>query len=55
VSVASVHEVFDENGEIVDARVEKQLRGVATGLLHYVDQNICPRFALEAMVREQAA
>lgn len=55
VSVARVREVFDENGEIVDERVEKQLRGVATGLLHYVDQNICPRFALEAMVREQAA
>jgi len=55
VSVARVREVFDENGEVVDERVEKQLRGVATGLLHYVDQNICPRFALEAMVREQAA
>ncbi len=55
VSVARVREVFDENGEIVDERVEKQLRGVATGLLHYVDLNICPRFALEAMVREQAA
>lgn len=55
VSVARVREVFDENGAIVDEQVEKQLRGVVTGLLNYVDQNICPRLTLEAMVREHAA
>ena len=55
VSVAGVRSVFDANGDITDERVEKQLRGVAVGLLHYIDQNVCPRFALEAMVREQAA
>jgi chromate reductase len=55
VSVAGVRSVFDADGNVTDERVEKQLRGVATGLLHYIDQNVCPRFALEAMVREQAA
>ncbi len=52
VSVAGVHHVFDEQGNCLDASVEKQIRGVATHLLHYLDLNVCPRIALEAIVRE---
>jgi len=33
--------------------VEKQIRGLARSLMDYVGQNICPRIALEAMVREK--
>jgi NAD(P)H-dependent FMN reductase len=52
VSVAGIRDVFNSSGEIVDERVEKRLRGVATGLLHYIDEHVCPKFALEAMVRQ---
>lgn len=54
VSVARVRTVFDESG-ITDERVEKQLRGAARGLIHYLERHVCPRMALEAMVRERAA
>lgn len=54
VSVAGVQAKFDENGNILDAPTEKQIRGVADGLMHYIDDNICPRYALEQMVRAGA-
>lgn len=51
VSVAGVNRVFDEEGNCLDEGIEKQVRGVATNLMHYLHQNVCPRMALEAMVR----
>lgn len=52
VSVARVQQVFDEEGNCLDAKVEAQLRRLATTLVDYIRQNICPRVAFEAMVRE---
>lgn len=52
VSVAGVNRVFDEDGNCVDERAGKRIRGCATGMLDYIRQSICPRMALEAMVRE---
>ena len=54
VSVAGVQKVFDAEGRCLDENVEKRIRGVATGLLEYVHGNICPRIALEQMVRLHA-
>ncbi len=54
VSVAGVNQVFDDAGNCTDEGVEKQLRGVAHRLVDYVDDNLCPRFALEHMVRDRA-
>ena len=51
VSVARVRSVFDEEGHCQDARIEKRIRGVATTLIDYIHQNVCPSVALEAMVR----
>ena len=51
VSVAGVRRVFDEQGNCLDEAVEKQVRGLATQLLDYLHLNVCPRVALEAMVR----
>ena len=51
VSVAAVHRAFDKQGNCLDEAIEKQVRGVATHLLDYLDLNICPRIALEAIVR----
>ena len=54
VSVAGVHKVFDEEGNCLDPGVEKRLRGLATSVVHYIEDNLCPRVALEQMVREEA-
>jgi len=54
VSVANVQKEFDADGQVLDPAVEKSVRGVATQLLDYLHQHVCPRVALEAMVREGA-
>jgi len=53
VSVAGVNKAFDEDGNVLDPAVEKSVRGVATGLLDYLHRHVCPRIALEAMVRDR--
>ena len=51
VSVARVRTVFDDEGRALDDAVASQIRGVPVKLIHYIEQNICPRISLEAMVR----
>jgi len=51
VSVANCREIFNEDGTCNDERAEARIRGVATNLMHYIENNICPRISLEAMVR----
>ena len=53
VSVAHVRTAFNEDGECVDAGVERRLRGFADGLLGYIHEHLCPRMTLEAMVRAE--
>ena len=55
ISVAGVHNHFDERGRVADEKIEASIRSVATNLLDYIDQNICPRKCLEEMVREATA
>jgi FMN reductase len=55
VSVANVRTVFDEEGNCLDKSVEKRVCSAATHLIDYIQQNICPRVALEAMVRSGTA
>lgn len=55
VSVAGVQQVFDEDGRCLDERMEGLIRGVATNLIDYIHSNICPRVALEQLVREGTA
>lgn len=52
VSVAGVQKVFDEDGNCLDEGVEKRVRGVATALVHYIEDHVCPKFTLERMARE---
>jgi NAD(P)H-dependent FMN reductase len=52
VSVAGVNRAFGEDGQVLDESVEKSVRGVATGLIDYLHRHVCPRMALEAMVRD---
>jgi chromate reductase len=53
VSIAGVRGAFDADGNCTDAEVEKALRGLATTLLAFIKDYVCPRYALEAMVREE--
>ena len=55
ISVAGVRNYFDEGGRVTDEKIEASIRSVATNLLDYTNQNICPRKCLEEMVREAAA
>jgi FMN reductase len=53
VSVAEVQGLFDESGRCLEERIEKRIRGLATNLLDYIHDNVCPRVALEQMVRSE--
>jgi len=55
VSIPNVRSAFDEEGNVTDPRIEKRVRSVATGLIDYIKGAVCPRFALEAMMREGVA
>lgn len=51
VSVAGVQKIFDEEGNCLDESTEKRIRSLATHLVSYIKENICPKEALETMVR----
>ncbi|MCZ6760889.1 MAG: NAD(P)H-dependent oxidoreductase [Gemmatimonadetes bacterium] len=51
VSVAGVRQVFDEDGRCLDGEAEKQIRSVATKMVDYVRQSVCPAQCLEVLVR----
>ena len=55
VSIAGVQNVFDEEGRCRDEVVEKMVRGVATNLIEYIRGYVCPRVALEDMMRRGPA
>ena len=55
VSIAGVHNVFDQEGRCLDEGVEKMVRGVATNLIAYVRRHVCPMLALEDMMRRGPA
>lgn len=51
VSVAKVQTVFDENGDCTNPAIEKRIRGVVGNLMRYIEDSVCPKAALEAVVR----
>jgi hypothetical protein len=52
VSIAGVRGAFTPEGECTDEAVEKSLRGVADSVLEFIKEYVCPKHALESMVRE---
>lgn len=52
VSIAGVKGAFDAEGNVTDENVERSLRGLADSLLGFLDSYVCPKYTLEAMVRE---
>lgn len=53
VSIAHVQQVFDGNGRCTDTNAEKNIRRAATNLLDYINDAVCPKVSLEAILREQ--
>ena len=51
-SVPSVQEVFDTEGHCQDPHMEKMIRGVATRLLDYMQNHVCPKMTLERILRD---
>ena len=51
ISIAGVRGAFDADGRCTDASTEIALRELATSLLKFVHNYVCPRFIMEAMVR----
>jgi chromate reductase len=55
ISVAGVRSAFDgATGAATDQDTEEALEGVATSLLTFLKDYVCPRYILEAQVREQS-
>lgn len=52
VSVANVQKVFDREGKILDPAVEKLIRRVGLNLVDYIERHLCPKIALERLIRE---
>ena len=53
ISLAGIQSAFDhETGACTDPNAESALRGVATSLLTFMQNYVCPKFILEQQVRE---
>ncbi len=53
VSVAHVEKIFDKNGKCLDPVMDKRIRSVANNLIQYIRNHICPKIALEELVRKE--
>jgi chromate reductase len=51
ISIANVQGAFDADGRCNDAGTEAALRGLATALLTFMHNYVCPKFIMEAAVR----
>ena len=51
VSVAGVRGAFDADGRCTDSAVEESLQELAGALLEFIQDYVCPKHTLEAMIR----
>lgn len=54
VSVAGIQNAFAKDGTLSDAGVRAALEGAATSLLQFLKNYVCPKYVLEAMVRDES-
>jgi NAD(P)H-dependent FMN reductase len=54
VSIARVRDVFDQTGKILDPKVEKDIRQVASRMVEYIIQTSCLGRSFEEKIRDQA-
>lgn len=53
ISIAGVRTAFDDQGRPIDEKAAQALRGVAGSLLSFIENYVCPRYALEELVRSE--
>lgn len=53
ISIAGVRKAFDDEGHCTDASTEEALRSVASSLVAFIESYVCPKFALEEIVRQE--
>ncbi|WKE65219.1 NAD(P)H-dependent oxidoreductase [Gallaecimonas kandeliae] len=53
VSIPHVQQVFDKEGHCQDPAMESLIRRSATSLLDYINNAVCPKVSLEAILRER--
>ena len=54
VSIANVRSAFDPDGRVTDSGTESALRGLARTLETFMRDYVCPKYVMEAAVREGA-
>lgn len=52
ISIAGVQGAFDDDGKCTDPGAESALRGVGTSLTAFIENYVCPKFALESLARD---
>jgi chromate reductase, NAD(P)H dehydrogenase (quinone) len=55
ISIAGVRAAFDDQGNCTDAGAEAALRSVATSLVSFIENYVCPKYALEEIARLDGA
>ena len=53
ISIANVQEVFDKQDRCLVPEVQKQIQSVVTQLVDYIERHICPRIAMENLIRKE--
>jgi chromate reductase, NAD(P)H dehydrogenase (quinone) len=51
ISIANVRGAFDADGHVIDGGANEALRGLATSLLAFMRDYVCPKFIMEETVR----
>ena len=51
ISVANVHQAFGSDGQVTDPAIDESLRGLASSLLAFMREYVCPKYVLEEQVR----
>jgi NAD(P)H-dependent FMN reductase len=52
ISIASVRAAFDADGRVTDPGTDEALRGLARSLESFMRDYVCPKFVMEAAVRD---
>jgi chromate reductase len=52
ISIAGVKSAFDDEGRCTDPETERVLHGLADSMMTFLKDYVCPKYALEALVRE---
>ena len=52
-SIPQVDQHFNEKGECITPKIEKRIRSISENLINFIKENICPKIALEEIVRER--